>query len=75
MVVVDYFSLTDGYLLQKPNADGVIEVVKDTFSRYGAAEELISDNRDVNPNLYGEEQICPPGTFFPTAQKRLALDC
>ena len=45
MVVVDYYSLwSEAYLLQKPNADGVIEAVKDDFSRHGVAEELISDN-------------------------------
>ena len=26
-------------------------------------------------NLGGGWQICPPGSFFATAQKRLALDC
>ena len=31
----------------------------------------------LNPNLYGGGggQICPPGSFFATAQNRLALDC
>ena len=45
MVVVDYYSLwPEVYLLQKPNADGVIEAVKDAFSGHGIAEELTSDN-------------------------------
>ena len=45
MMVVDYYSLwPEVYLLQKPSTDGLIEAVKDAFSRHGVAEQLISVN-------------------------------
>ena len=45
MIIADYYSLwQEVYILDKTDAEHVIEVTKDTFARHGIAEEVVSDN-------------------------------